>query len=261
MNSMFRRPLFTHKARLPKLPIYLLTHSIPENSGGVTAVVLGRSNEFVRSIGSDVTLLTLSAKHAMSLESLREELVSQDRLDPRVHLRNAWADVIDMPDRELRAMSGSRRPYIPVEAPPFNGMRDVRTRRHDDSLMEIDRYRADGSVAIIDQRSIMIANKMHRRIITAFDRDGAIIQQWRSEGSMYRSWITWLTKNADMAILLAERLTSADVLTNWDAENVAFVQTIHSNHVTARDSSRYAFPPPKGVIHEQLFDSCSVSIT
>lgn len=243
---------FKRRPRLPKVPIYVLTGEIPESFGGVTTVTIGCCNAFARLDDRTITMLTVSPKHATSNEALRDQLVADERLDARVALRNPWSDFRHMPEDEISRLADPPDCTYPVHFEPFDGEYQVTHKDSAGRTTQVDLFREDGSIAIIDHREISETGKNRTRTISLVSRNGQVAKQWNSSAEMYKDWLTHLTLPHEMSILISERLTVSNQLTGWGRDNIAFVQAIHSNHFSTRTMSKYDFPPPKARFYESL---------
>lgn len=252
MFALKRRP------RLPDVPIYVLTGEVPESFGGVTTVTIGRCNAFARLDDRLITMLTVSPKHATSNGALRDQLIADGLLDPRVSLRNPWSDFRDIPEDEICRLadppefpsSAKIEPFEPLR--PFSGTYQVTHNDSSDRTAQTDIFREDGTIGIIDHREFSEAGKIKLRRISLLSRTGQIAKQWTSSTAMYKDWIMHLTQSHDMSILISERLTVSNQLTGWSNDNITFVQSIHSNHFGTGAMRKYDFPPPKARFYESL---------
>ena len=243
---------FQRKRRLPNVPIFVLTGEVPENYGGVTTVALGRCNVFAEMDDREITLLTVSPIHAMSIDALRSDLVADGRLDSRVNLRNPWSDILQLEDQELNRLGSSASVEGHVEFPEFSGEFEVRASSRSEGFARVYRYRPDGSPAISDTREIDSEGNPSRRLITAFSRRGNAVGQWSSPAELYRRWLGFLTEAQEMSIVIAERLTTSNLFVNWSAENVVFVQAVHSHHHSAGALQAFRYPAPKAKFYRSL---------
>lgn len=246
MFTLKRRP------RLPEVPIYILTGEVPENFGGVTTVTIGRCNAFARLDDRAITMLTVSPKHATSNETLRDQLIADERLDARVALRNPWSDFRHMSEDELSRLSDLRECPSTVKFNPFDGEYQVTCKDGSGRTTQTDLFREDGTIAVIDQREISETGKTRTRKISLMSRSGQIAKQWPSPTAMYKDWLDYLTQYHEMSILISERLTVSNQLTGWSRDNITFVQPIHSNHFNSQAMHKYNFPPPKARFYESL---------
>lgn len=240
------------KQKLPDIPIYVLTGEIPENYGGVTTVALGRCNVFAAMDDRAITLLTVSPIHAMSIDGLRSDLVEDGRLDSRVTMRNPWSDILQLEDPELVRLGSSAPVKAHVACPEFSGEFEVRVSSEGDEFSRIYRYREDGSLAISDIRERGSERGSTRRLITAYSRGGNVVGQWTSPTVLYQRWLRFLTEPRDMSIVIAERLNTSSLFTNWSAENVVFVQAVHSHHYNAGALEAFRYPAPKAKFYRSL---------
>lgn len=252
MFDLKRRP------RLPEVPIYVLTGEVPDSSGGVITVTLGRCNAFARLDDRPITMLTVSPKHATSNEALRDQLVADGFLDARVSLRNPWSDFRHIPEDEIRRLPDSSESLSPAKFEPFEPIKpfdgEFKVTRNDNSRLtaQTDIFREDGTIGIIDHRKLSETGTTKTRTISLISRSGQTAKQWTSRAAMYKDWLIYLTQSHDMSILISERLTVSNQLTGWTRNNITFVQSIHSNHFGAEAMRNYDSPPPKARFYESL---------
>lgn len=227
--------MFKRKKLLPDVPIYIMMGGIGENFGGVTSVALHRSSVFAELDDRPIGFLTTSMMHAVDPGERERELKREGRLGEKVRFHNAWFDLSRMTDIELENLScGIEVPEETVEGLlPFTGELEATRHGDDGAILQIDRFRADGTRYVSDRKDMRERGRPGGRILTAFTRDGRVAKQWDGARFVYHSWLDWLT-NGDTSIIIVDSANSANLMFEYRRDHVVVVHTIHSTHVHGR---------------------------
>ncbi|MGO1571542.1 MAG: glycosyltransferase [Canibacter sp.] len=259
---MFKNRAALRAKTLPEAPTFVLTDSVPEPFGGVTTAVLAHCNALAGLGHRDVTMLTFSNQLAFTAEEVRQRLVTAGRLHLSVHFRNTWFDLRTLPDAILATLESPKTEFVEVQRTAFDGRFIITRSNEAGDVLQVDRFREDGTLAVSDRRDMRIPGQFGGRLITVFSRGGAIIKQWTALDDLRRSWLAYLMNRRELNILLAERLTSSNVLADWKPSNVVFVQCIHSNHFLPGVKEKYGAPSPKAAFYRSLdFRDLVVTLT
>lgn len=221
--------MFRRSRILPTIPIFDITWTIPEDFGGLTSMVLRRSSAFSEVDRRRIDILTLSP--ALDLPAKTRELKETGWLAKRVKLRNLWHELRQAKDRELYKLAGNVDEPVAgdEELLPQSGQEDSERRSKSDQLLQVNRYRVDGSLLVSDRRDTTKKGKLGGRRITLFDRAGEIVTQWTSARSLYHSWIDYVTDGKDAAVI-CDSARVGTLLDNYRRDNVHVTQVIHTNH-------------------------------
>lgn len=234
---------FPHKGLLPEGNYFTLTWGIADEFGGMTTVVLERSSAFAKEDNRRVDILTLSPE--MKDRTREKEVRSEGRLDRRVKVRNVWADLLARRDRKLSDMIGNLDEY----ADPFD---DVLPRvndsweetRTDDTggVLQVDRYRDDGTLLISDRQDIRKRGRRGGRRITLFDRQRRPIAQWSTARAFYHAWLDSVLSDK-RTFLISDSSFAGGLVHNYRRDNVTLCQVIHSHFLKDTSSDVYGELP------------------
>lgn len=223
--------MFKRKTLLPDVPIYGFIGGIPETFGGRTGVCLQRANAFAESSSRDIQILTLSPAHGVDPDALTARLRQEGRIGSRVKVRNIWADLRLASASDLKSISrsGKRISLSENELLPYCGEFESEKRSDDDKVIQVDRFREDGTrVTSYRQPGQIESEKFDRRIVL-FDHAGEPLAQWEKQHHLYFAWMDWII-GSEMSVLINDGSPLARYLNEYRRDNVVFVQTIHSRH-------------------------------
>lgn len=240
------------------IPIFCLMGTVPETFGGMTTVLLQRSSALAELAGRRVEILTKST--SLYDPERRARVLHEDgRLHPLIGIRNVWADLRSIPCTQLAELGSGRQ----VEFPPqpdallaYAGVPETELRAADGSLLQTDHFRSDGSRALSNRHGTRDSG----RLITAFDRAGQPIAQWRTVRALYHDWVSWVI-GGDDAVLLIDSAHTGGLFFDYQRENVTTVQVIHTHHLRQmRSDDRGELDPDvmKMLTHLDWYDGVAV---
>ena len=230
--------MFRRKPVLPDVPIYGFIGGIPETFGGRTAVCLQRAHAFAELGHRKMEILTLSPAHGIEPEVLTARLRREGRIGENVTIRNIWADLRRAGDAELiQIVAHSSKPASidASELLPFDGSLDSEKRSTADKVLQVDRFRSDGTRLISYRLPAKIDDRRIPRRVVLFDRTGSPIGQWEQQYRLYFAWLDWVI-GTEPAVLINDGPLLARYMYRYRRDNVVFVQTIHSRHSSAPGS-------------------------
>lgn len=209
-----------------------ITWSIPNAFGGMTAAMLRRSRSFARLASAEVDVLTFDGRP--DYPAVRARLTDLGELVDGVRLHNLYERL-----RTEVAAPGA----IDVE-PAVAGMRDAVRReagqdgaarlevRSPDGRARIAHLRADGSLAVLDERERPAGP---RRLITAFDADERPVRQWRSARACYAEWIAEVAGVAGGgdgdAFAIVDSKTAARFMAHIRVPGLVTLHVVHNAHL------------------------------
>lgn len=182
-----------------------ITWSIPDDFGGMTSAMLHRSRALAAATGEPVDVLTFDPRTDYDL--IRAKLTASGELDG-VRLRNLYED--------LATSDG---------AGPVAEIRKI----HDDDgeLARVEHRRADGSLAVLDERSV--ATGFARRI-SVYSADETPLAAWTGAWSCYATWVDRLLAGAP-AVAVVDSKTMAPFLARLHRPNLATIHVVHASHL------------------------------
>ncbi|WP_438853783.1 glycosyltransferase [Agromyces sp. M3QZ16-3] len=198
-----------------------ITWAIPDSPGGMTAALLHRSRSFVELGGAEVDVLTFDARPDHI--AIAERLTRQGRLVPGVRLRNLYDDV---------------RGDVRVAGPGTVETHEV------DGGLRIEHRRADGSLALIDERH---RSGRIRRVMTALDADERPLRTWRSAWSCYADWISDVAGDGP-AFAIVDSKTAARFVAAVRRPELVTIHVVHNSHLAGAER-------PLGVIRASRRDA------
>lgn len=249
------------KNLLPRVPIYVLVSIIPETFGGMITVAMQRASAFADLDNRKVEILTKSP-NMVDQKTRTEQLRDAGQISDNVQIRNVWSDLETRSDEALATFPSRVDPVMPTadELPLPVETNQARRLSEDGAVLQIDRFRADRTRAICDERDVDHRGQPGGRLITLFSRDGQPCAQWRSERQLYHAWLDWVI-GADESILIIDSATAGNVFFDYQRDNVTTVQAIHNHHLLQmRSNERGGVAPSvmRMLTHLDWFDAVAI---
>ena len=241
---------------------FVVTWGISDTFGGMTGAFLHRSRAFVRLGGVAIDVLTFDARP--DYPAVARALRSSGKLIDGMRLVNLWDWLRDHsePEKfarpEASAFEKIADTFAPLDTaePYFAGLRDgVRmslTRYADDGVTElqVDHYRADGSLAVSDRRDVGQPGTLGGRSIVLCDRDGRPVKAWDRAWALYRWWLDRV-RDKQPATMIVDSKTTARFMVGYSRKNVLILHVVHASHLqgakgtTVRASRAAVFEQPE----------------
>ncbi|MFC0681239.1 glycosyltransferase [Lysobacter korlensis] len=235
--------------RLPEGRHFALTWTIPETYGGQTSSMLHRSRAFVRIGGTPVALLTFDPRP--DYPALERRLRERGELIDGMRVINLWDWLRkhDVPRRNA-PLGSPERVFTPLAPDPEHRSEHrgrvevIRTRFAADlqTVLQIDHYRADGSLLLSDRRDACERGVLGGRSLVLCDRAGEPVRSWGTSWSLYAWWLDRLTEGAD-AFLLVDSKPMAKFLLTYRRPGRATMHIVHGSHL-------YGMAGPWGKLRE-----------
>lgn len=200
---------------------FAVTWGIPDDFGGMTAALLHRSRAFVRQAGAEVDILTFDDR--ADYPAVRSALRERGDLIDGIRLRNIYEH---FREADRAPVSVAHRPRHPTRPPdedvgtPYGSVRRWRT---EDAEVHTEHRRADGTLAVLDER------RRGGRLITSFDRSEHPTGQWQSATSFRFAWLDELFAD-DPAIVTVDSKAAARFLQKYQRPRVTMIHLVHGAH-------------------------------
>lgn len=234
--------MFRREPLLPDGRLYGLLWGIPEEFGGMTRVALQRASSFAEVDGRVVEILTLTPR--MTPRRRRAALRASKSISRRVRIRNLWADLRRMSNRQLRELQGTAKaPFDAVELNSIAGTDESTRKDGKGNALQVDRYRKDGTLLAVDRLDVRQRGQRGGRQITVFGRNGVPVAQWQSEAAFYHSWIDWVIRDST-ATIISDSSPIGGMMHSYRRDNVTVVQVLHNPHLKDPAGSPYGLLPP-----------------
>ena len=214
---------------LPEAPVYHLLWGIPASFGGMTTVALRRASLLADIGRRRMEVLTLSpdlTPRARQRELYREGLISR-----RVRIRNLWEELRSARDSALARLSEGTSPdgHADHERTPVTGRSDHVLTGKDDRVLQVARFRADGSLLLTDRQDVANAGTRGGRRLTLYARSGEPVGQWSSARSFYHAWLRFVV-GAERSVIICDSAFVGGLMHSFASAHAALVQVIHSHH-------------------------------
>ena len=208
-----------------------MTWGIPDHYGGMTSAILRRSAGFAAA-GAPVSILTFDDR--LDTGDLVTRLRARGELAEGVDVLHLWDWLAVNPVRP-RPPLPEFRPIDPRGAVPIDGrieefelagvVRRREVRSPDGEVLQVDRYRPDGSLLASDLR----ADGERPRSVVVCTTDGSPVAGWSSMWGLYRHWLDRITAGR-RSMMIVDSKTAARFMTGYTRGHVATVHLLHNAH-------------------------------
>ncbi|GMA27354.1 glycosyltransferase [Arenivirga flava] len=193
----------------------------------MTSALLQRSAAFAAA-GWPVTVLTFDDR--LDTAAVVERMRASGALAPGVAVTQLWDWLAAHP---VTAGAGADRLFTPLgdgEDEHHEGVLRRRTRRGPDgTVLQVDRYRPDGSLLVSDRRDVTEPGVLGGRSVVLCDAHGEPVRGWGSVWALYRFWLDALTDRR-RAVLIVDSKTSARFVRGYRRAHALTVHLVHSSH-------------------------------
>ncbi|GGI46120.1 poly(glycerol-phosphate) alpha-glucosyltransferase [Agromyces flavus] len=209
-----------------------ITWSIPDGFGGMTAALLRRSAAFARLAGVEVDVLTFDGRPDYA--AVRARLAERGQPAPGVRVRNLYERLRTEPvapgeiaiEPDVAGLDDADGSAERETAPDGAARVELST---PDGRVRVAHLRADGSLAVLDERG---RSERPRRLLTAFDADGRPVRQWRSVRACYADWIAEVAGDGD-AFAIVDSKTAAPFMAHVRLPRLVTLHVVHNAHLAA----------------------------
>jgi|GEM_PF-1566999 len=228
--------MFRRKSVLPRGRYLALTWKIPKEFGGLTNVLLHRT-QLIHTIGRrKVEIATLAPNFDRA--AARRQLESIGMLDRSTKLRNLWTDIRSASDARLQRLASASIRIEEAAEPPRRDPKAARVqvtnhdahpgdarihRRADGTCAGVERLDANGRTACVD----------------LFNRAGAHIAHFPELSDLHHAWFDLLL-GTTTSFLINDSQYLAPTVASYRRSNVTTVQVLHNSHLRADASSVFA---------------------
>ncbi|HEY6800803.1 MAG TPA: glycosyltransferase [Agromyces sp.] len=212
---------------LPEGRQLAVTWGIPDRYGGMTSALLHRSRAFVRLGGREVDVVTFD--HRPDYAEVRERLTDSGELARGIRLRNIYEDLRAMPPTPSRLMHVPADPRVDERSSTTAGDgAEVRVGLRDGRTVMVEHLRADGTIAVRDERE---RAEGPERLVTAYGAEGEPLRQWTSAWSCYADWLDSVI-GSESAYAIVDSKSIAPFVARYRRPNVVTLHVVHNSHLS-----------------------------
>lgn len=225
-------PTDTAAAILPAGRQLAVTWGIPDEFGGMTAALLHRSRALASIGGAPVDIVTFDP--APDTSRTRARLRERGELLPGMELRNVFEDLrtADRAPVAVRVPPTAPRRLHDDETTGPDG--SVRRWRSGNDILRVEHRRADGTIALVDDRGAGTATE---RVLTSFDPNGMPTGQWGAASALYFDWLDGLVGD-EPAVAIVDSKAVARMMQRYRRPAVTLVYVVHGSHLAGQDPRR-----------------------
>lgn len=217
-----------------------VTWGIPKDFGGMTNAMLHRSKAFVTHGKVPVDILTF--EYSPDYDEIRCGLELSGNLPQGVRLRNFWEELIEIPsDRLPDRRNGAHDDAYAAVLTDSNSKDEVvnqvlrrkfRYAFDGVTILQIDYFRRNGSVAISDRRDITTPGQTGGRLITLCDWNGNPLTSWATTWPLYLFWLDDVVSGRE-TFMIVDSKYSAGFMTRYRRDHVITMYVVHGSHIVA----------------------------
>ena len=215
-------------SNLPAGRSIAVTWGLTREFGGMTNAMLRRSRAFVRVGGVPVDVLTFDARD--DYPAVEADLRADGRLIDGIRLRNLWDEVTGMVDPgpvPRQAKERSLLAFAPLEP---SGSSVVLRTAEDGSVLQLDRRRPDGTLAVSDRRDVREPGRVGGRSIVVCDRRGEALFGFTRPWPFYSWWLDTVIGD-DEAHVLVDSKTAANFVLDYRNPRATRIHVVHNSHL------------------------------
>ncbi|WP_210480228.1 glycosyltransferase [Naasia sp. SYSU D00948] len=214
-------------APLPSGRQFAVLWGLERTFGGMTSAMLRRSRTFAQSTGAPVDILTFDARD--DYDRIVSDLRADGRLDPLLRVRNLWDELTDAPARP-GPPAGTKAAALDGFAPLPAGGRTSLRRAADGTLLQLDRRRPDGTLAISDRRDTRVPGELGGRSIVLCDAAGVPVFGFTRARPFYHWWLDTVLGDED-AFLVVDSKAAAGALLEYRSPRATRIHVLHNSHL------------------------------
>lgn len=223
-----------------------VTWGIPAQYGGMTNALLHRSKAFAQEAGVEVDVLTF--EWADDYAEIACELEVSGELVSGVQLRNMWEELGQLNDTQLpfpRTVSAADAAAaqesielamtLEVAGPATVAVsravkRRIRYGADGKTVLEVDYFRPDGSLLVVDRRDVEMRGEATGRLVVLCSRSGHAVAAWRQIWPLYLFWLDLVVAGRETYMIVDSKVT-ANFVTRYRRDNVVTIHQVHSSHL------------------------------
>jgi poly(glycerol-phosphate) alpha-glucosyltransferase len=209
-----------------------MTWSVPEQFGGMTSALLHRSRAFVRLGGVPVDVLTFDPQ--LDSVAVERRLRQSGELIDGMRLLNLydWFRTTPVGADAGGSLDLRHHPFRPLESAPAGR---TRTRSAPDgSLLQIDHYRADGTLVVSDRRDVTEPGRLGGRVVVLCDAAGNPVRSWTGIWGLYRFWLDEL-RSREPSFFIVDSKTVAPFAMTYRRKRAVMLHLVHASHLVGTD--------------------------
>ncbi|WP_157155408.1 glycosyltransferase [Diaminobutyricimonas sp. LJ205] len=259
--------------RLPDARYFALTWAIPENYAGMTTAIFRRSRAFDEH-GAAVTVLTFDARP--DYPEFTERLRANGTLSPGTTILNLWEWLRehDLPGKPvppgavfspIGSLEGlgkldqrdglDKWEHLDLREadgwPGETALTRTRMAEDDRTVLQVDYFRADGSLLASDRRDCRKLGTPGGRSVVLCDRNGQPLSHWSRIIPLYHAWVDALT-GGENSVLIIDSKTVATSFIGYRRRNVLTVHVVHGSHLADPRNSASGFSATRRHVFENL---------
>lgn len=223
---------------LPPSRYVAVTWSIRPDSGGLTVTLLHRAGILSQAGAGPVSVLTFDA--FPNYVDVEHQLRNAGRICGDVSILNVW-DVLraeSISPRNSPPSAALLHAFTPAEptAQLVEAFRygDLYTRTRyaadDRTILQVDHYRADGSLMVTDRRDARERGTLGGRRIVLCDGSGQPVRMWKYANDFYH-WLLDRMFSAEKTTFLIDSKTATGMFVGYRRRNALTVHIIQGAHI------------------------------
>lgn len=220
------------KVAFPRGRQFAMTWSVPEQFGGMTSALLHRSRAFVRLGGVPVDVLTFDPD--LDAAAVEQRLRSSGELIEGMRLLNVydWFRATPISPQARGSLDLEAHVFTPLDGPASGRVR-ART-GSDGAVLQLDHYRADGTLVVSDRRDVAERGRLGGRSVVLCDASGEPVRSWGSVWGLYRFWLDEL-RGGEPSFFIVDSKTVAPFAMTYRRKRAVMMHLVHASHLSGLD--------------------------
>ncbi|MCU1438196.1 MAG: hypothetical protein JWP66_1283 [Naasia sp.] len=205
---------------------FAVTWAVERQFGGMTAAMLRRSQAIAEATSQRVDILTFDVRDDYA--AVAAHLRDGGRLPDALRLRNLWDELADgAPDAPTPPPPRTLSAFDPLPPSPARTATRVGA---DGTLLQLDRRRTDGTLAVSDRRDAAQRGTPGGRSIVLCDAAGEPLGGFRRARDLYAWWLDAVIGDTESFLLIDSKTTAARLL-GYRNPRATRVHIMHSSHL------------------------------
>lgn len=195
----------------------------------MTTVALRRASIFADTSRRRMDILTLAPD--FSPRTRQRELYREGSISRRVRVRNLWSELRRAGNKTLVRLGQSTRiaDHSDHSRTPTRGSEDYELTNDAGEVIQIARFRADGSLLLTDRQDVKTPGSRGGRRLTLYARSGVPVGQWPTATAFYQKWLKMIVGKKE-SIIVSDSAFVGGLMHSFSSPHASFVQALHSHH-------------------------------
>jgi poly(glycerol-phosphate) alpha-glucosyltransferase len=246
---------------LPSGRHFALAWTIPDAIGGLTSAMLHRSRAFASLAEVPVDILTFDDR--LDYADVESRLRRSGDIVDGIRIVNLWDWLRTHPVRPTKAPLGSPERVFSPLAPDRTHrsahrdgveLRRARLAADGRTVLQVDHFRAGGSLLASDRRDTQQRGTLGGRSIVLCGEDGRPVRSWSRSWSLYRWWLDQVTQGDAPSFLIADSKPVSRFIHTYRRADRTTIHVVHGSHLAGNIGPWGRLRPSRAEVFRHLGD-------